>query len=346
MRRRLALAMGALALLPAVAPSSPAPQQPSPSPSRRPAVTSLTVFAGTASGLYRSVDWGNSWQPAATKDKTFGLDDVGAVRDVLPIGPNVYLAGDGGVYQSADFGQTWSRTATPTPVARVLPSRYPQSDPTVFAATPTGLLKSTDGGRTFAATVLSGTRVHRLEWPGPALVAATGRGVLISMDGGATFDGARSGLPSGDARALALSSFFSVDPVLFTGIADYGVYRSGDGGRTWAPAGLAGESVTDLAWLGPFLYAVTAKGMFRSEDMGRAWTQLKQGLEFAPTRVLFPLMPASGTEVFLGTMGGMYHSGDGGVTWTKSGLDGEPVLCVATFPQMENNTSRGGKRKK
>jgi photosystem II stability/assembly factor-like uncharacterized protein len=342
--RQLGFAVAAACVLAAAATTAPAPQEPA--PSARAAVTSLTVFAGTTSGLFRSYDWGNTWHPAASAGKANGLDAVGAVRDVLPVGPSVYLAGDGGVYQSGDFGETWTRTETPTPVARVLPSRYPQSDPTVFAATPTGLLKSSDGGRTFAATVLSGMRVHRLEWPGPALVAATERGVVISMDGGATFTSPQSGLPPGDARALALSSFFTVDPVLFAGVGSRGVYRSGDGGRTWTAAGLAGESVTDLAWLGPFLYAVTANGLFRTEDMGRAWTQLKQGLKSAPTRVLFPLMPASGTEVFLGTVGGMYHSGDGGTNWTKSGLDGETVLCVATFPPMDNNTSRGRKPKR
>ena len=343
-----ALAIVAAALLLAAPVSSPGPQQPPPppGPSPRAAITSLSVFAGTASGLFRSYDWGNSWHAVNTPEKTFGLDGVGAVRDVVPIGPRVYLAGDGGVYQSDDFGQTWTRTETPTPVVRVMPSRYPQSDPTVFAATPTGLLKSTDGGRTFAAALLTGTRIHRVEWPGPALVVGTGRGVMVSQDSGATFTGPGSGMPPVDARALTTSSFYSIDPVMFAAADDDGVYRTRDGGRTWTPAGLGGETVTDMAWLGPFLYAVTANGMFRSEDMGRTWSQFKKGLEAAPTRFLFPLMPTSGTEVFLGTVNGVYHSGDGGMTWQKSGLAGEAVLCLATFPQPENNTSTAAAKRK
>ena len=39
-------------------------------------------------------------------------------------------------------------------------------------------------GRTFAPTLLRGTRVTRIEWPGPALIVATGHGVLVSPDGG------------------------------------------------------------------------------------------------------------------------------------------------------------------
>ena len=339
-RRGAALAAGALLF---AAWAWPAPQQPAPTPSPRTAITSLSVFAGTASGLYRSFDWGNSWHRVGTPDQPFGLDGVGAVRDVVPIGPRVYLAGDGGVYQSNDFGQNWIRTETSTPVVRVLPSRYPLSDPIVFAATPTGLLKSIDGGRTFAGTKV-GLHVHRLEWPGPALIAGTARGVLVSADSGETFTGPGAGLPARDARAVATSSFFSIDPVMFAAAGDDGVYRSGDGGRTWKPAGLGGETVTDIAWLGPFLYAVSANGLFRSEDMGRNWSQFKKGLEAAPTRFLFPLMPTSGTEVFLGTVNGVYHSGDGGMTWQKSGLDGEVVLCLGTFPQPENNTSTRKKK--
>jgi hypothetical protein len=323
-----AIAAGAILVALGVAPS-PAQEPPRPPPS---IVTSLTVFAGTTEGLYRSGDWGGSWVPAATADKTHGLDGVGAVRDIVPSGPWVLLGGDGGVYRSEDFGLTWRRTETAAPVVRVLPSRYPQGDPTVFAATSSGLLKSSDGGLTFKPTALSGTAVHRLEWPGPALVAATGRGVVVSMDSGITFSDSGSGLPAGDVRALALSSFFSMDPVLFAGVGSEGVFRSGDRGRTWTPAGLDGETVTDLAWLGPFLYAVTANGLFRSEDMGRAWTPLKKGLKAAPTRVLFPLMPTSGMEVFLGTVRGVYRSPNGGTDWQPSGLEKLPVLCLATFP--------------
>jgi hypothetical protein len=174
--------------------------------------------------------------------------------------------------------------------------------------------------------------VTRIVWPGPALVVATSRGVFVSSDSGATFTGATSGLPEGDVRALAVSSFFAADPVMFAGVGAAGVHRSSDGGKTWAKAGLQGEAVTDLAWLGPFLYAVAESGFYRSEDLGRNWEPLTRKMAAAPTRVLFPLMPASGAEIFLGTVGGMYRSPDGGLNWQKSGLEGLPVLCLATFP--------------
>lgn len=330
-----AAALAALALAVAGGPAAPQDRTAQQAP---PIVTSLAVFAGTPKGLYRSSDWGGTWHPVVHDDKTFGLDEVGAVRDVVPIGPQVFLAGDGGVYQSDDFGLNWHRTALTSPAARVLPSRYPGSDLSVFVATPAGLMKSDDGGRSFRPTALAGTPVYHLEWPGPALIVGTGRGLLVSLDGGTTFT---SGvMPPGPVRAFALSSFFAMDPVLFAAVGESGVHRSADGGKTWAPAGLQRETVTDLAWLGPYLYAVAGTGVFRSEDMGKNWLALGATVSAAPTRILFPLMPASGSDVFLGTVKGVYRSADGGQSWTPSGLADQPILCLATFPQVPISTKR------
>jgi photosystem II stability/assembly factor-like uncharacterized protein len=298
-----------------------------------PIVTTLTIFAGAESGLWRSSDWGHRWERVTTGGQGASLADIGAVRAILALGPQVYIGSDSGLFVSDDFGLTWRATGLAVPVSAVLPSRYPTADPTLFAATRGGLLRSLDGARTFAPTALRDTWVHRLEWPGPALVAATANGVLVSEDAGATVTGPGRGLPPGDARALALSSYFAADPVLFAGVGATGVHRSSDGGKTWAPSGLDGHTVTDLVWLGPFLYAVSERGLFRSEDAGKSWTSLRSGLgDAVPSRILFPLAPDSGAEVFLATAGGIYRSADGGAQWAKSGMDGERVLVLGTFP--------------
>jgi photosystem II stability/assembly factor-like uncharacterized protein len=288
-----------------------------------PVVTSLTLFAGSPAGLWRSRDWGGTWE----------LARPGALHAILPLGPAVFAGTQEGVLFSADFGQTFTDVPMEAPVLSILPSRYLQSDPIVFAGTTTGLLKSQDAGRTFRPTSLTGTPVHRLDWPGPALVVATGRGVLVSSDAAATFAEPGEGLPAGEARALALSSFFPIDPVLFAGIGRQGVFRSSDGGKSWSPAGLSEHTVNDLVWLGPILYAATDQGLFRSEDVGKNWRPLGEGLTGrAALRLMFPLAPASGAEAFLGTDEGVFRTTDGGLHWTKSGLAAERVSCLATFP--------------
>jgi photosystem II stability/assembly factor-like uncharacterized protein len=294
------------------------------------AVTTLTIFAGAPSGLWRTNDWGATWKPFQAARSGGGLPDVGTVRALLPVGPWVYLGGDGGLFRSEDFGETWARGTLAGPVLAVLASRYPLSDPTVFAGTRDGLHASRDGGRTFVPTRLAGTSVHRLEWPGPDLLVGTGRGLFLSRDSAATFEGPV--LEGEDVRALALSSYYPVDPVLFAGTEGHGVFRSSDGARSWSPAGLPGHRVRDLLWLGPILYAGTDGGLFRTEDLGASWSPLGEGLaSLGVRRFILPLAPASGAEIFAATERGLFHTRDAGRTWRLSGLGGESVEVVATF---------------
>lgn len=309
-----------------------------------PVVTSLTLFAGTAEGLWRSQDWGSSWEPV--KQKGSQGDDpraIGAVHCILPIGPRVYAGGDGGLLISEDFGETWHRATLAGSVLSIRPSRFPQADPTVFVGTAAGLFKSVDGGGAFELLALRGVPVHRIEWPGPELVVATGAGVFSSPDAGKRFAGPGGGLPAKEVRALTLSSFYSVDPVVFAG-GWFGVFRSSDGGRIWELSGLPDSRVADLVWLGPFLYAVTEGGLFRSEDAGRSWSPLGEGLGTrVPARLLFPLAPDSGAEALLATDDGVLKTADGGYHWQPIGLAGKSVRCVATFPPPERAGRKRGR---
>jgi photosystem II stability/assembly factor-like uncharacterized protein len=312
-------------------------------------VSSLTLFAGAPSGLWRSRDWGTSWERVIGRGAGASLDRIGPVRCIAPLGPQVYVAAEGGVFLSPDFGETWQRVADGVACNGLLTSRYPQADSTVFVASPTGLLRSRldllqrpeDARRAFTPTALRDTPVFRVEWPGPALVAATGRGVVVSNDGGESFAAAGAGLPPGDVTALAVSTFYAVDPALFVGVAKQGVFRSGDGGRHWVAAGLAERTVNDLVWLGPILYAATDVGLFRTDDLGRSWGELREGIAGRATnRLLFPLVPASGAEAFLATDRGVYWTGDGGINWRQTGnaLLNEPILSLATFPPPDTSS--------
>ena len=297
-------------------------------------VTSLTLFAGTAEGLWRSTDWAASWHRVLGRTSGVRLDGLGAARAIVPIATQVWLGGDGGLYVSEDFGETWAAVSLTRGIRGLLVSRWPLADPTVFAGTGDGLLRSRDGGRTFAATALSGTAVHRLEWPGPALVVACDRGLLVTKDEGARFAGPGQGLPAGPVRAMALSSYFSVDPMLFAAPASGGVYRSSDGGAKWTPSGLSAEAVGDLVWLGPFLYAAGEHGFYRSQDAGASWTRLAAS-PGRPSRLMFPLAPAAGIEGFLATDRGLFRTMDAGEHWLPAGFAGQAVLTVATFPASE-----------
>jgi photosystem II stability/assembly factor-like uncharacterized protein len=297
-----------------------------------PLVTTLTLFAGTHEGLFRSTDWSHTWKRVVPRPSGV-LDGLGAARSLVLLTTQVWAGGDG-LYVSADFGESWQARARTRGVNVLLPSRWPASDPTMFVGTGFGLLRSRDGGFSFEATALSDAAVHRAEWPGPALVVACDRGVLVSLDQGSSFTGPGRGLPEGPTRAIVLSSFFAADPVLFAAPASGGVFRSSDGGASYAPSGLAGETIGDLVWLGPFLYAAGDSGFYRSQDTGASWTRLSTS-PGRPRRLLFPLAPAAGLEAFLATDKGLFRTPDAGEHWAPAGFDGQEVLVVATFPPPE-----------
>jgi len=305
-------------------------------------VTSLTLFAGTAEGLWRSTDWAGKWQRVVGRTSGVSIEGVGAARAVVPIANQVWLAGDGGLYVAEDFGETWAPLSLVAGIRALLLPRWPTADPTVFVGTGQGLLRSRDGGRTFAPTALPAGAVHRIEWPGPALVVACDAGVLVTKDEGARFEGPGKGLPAGPVGAIVTSSFFSIDPVLFAAPASGGVYRSSDGGTTWKASGLSGEVVGDLVWLGPFLYAAGERGFHRSSDAGASWTRLAAS-PGRPSRLMFPLAPAAGLEAFLATDRGLFRTMDAGQHWSPAGFAGQDVLTVATFPAPEPLQKKRGR---
>jgi photosystem II stability/assembly factor-like uncharacterized protein len=297
-------------------------------------VTSLTLFAGTSEGLWRSTDWGAKWERVVGRPSGVTIEGVGAARAVSLFRTQVWLGGDGGLYTAEDFGETWAPLSLVSGIRAVLVSKWPPADPTVFVGTGEGLQRSRDGGRTFEPTALPAGAVHRLEWPGPALVVACDRGVLVTKDEGAHFEGPGPGLPPEPVRAIALSSYFAMDPVGFAAPASGGVYRTSDGGATWTAVGLSGEVVGDLVWLGPFLYAAGETGFYRSQDAGATWTRLAAS-PGRPSRLMFPLAPAAGLEAFLATDRGLFRTMDAGEHWSPAGFAGQEVLTVATFPPPE-----------
>jgi len=228
----------------------------------------------------------------------------------------------------------------------------PSNSQKLMLGTHVGLYASSDGGRHWRFDALSGDDAMNLARPAGAILWLAGHQVFKkSMDGGATWsDVSPAGLPSLDIHG------FAVDPrnpkVLYAAVAGEGLYRSRDGGRSFALAsGRVGGNVMALAVVtgGRILAGDMQQGLLQSSDGGASWKQILRaqlmGLAVNPSdpkRLL-----AAGAGIALSTDGGRswrsvldLPDGVGPVAW--SGSDPNLAYAVA-FNRTLYRSGDGGK---
>jgi photosystem II stability/assembly factor-like uncharacterized protein len=166
----------------------------------------------------------------------------------------------------------------------------PDGAATVYAATPVGVLRSDDGGATWAPTSTTAAvpfAVAVAASPDLArdgtLFAAARDGLYRSRDAGRAWERVLLG---GPIFAVAVSPTFAEDRTLLVATAEDGVLRSEDGGTTWggANAGLLDLTVLSLALSPRFdedrtAFAGTASGLYRTRNGGKAWREVDLGAD-------------------------------------------------------------------
>jgi photosystem II stability/assembly factor-like uncharacterized protein len=245
-----------------------------------------TIYAGAASGgVWKSIDGGTTWKPIFDKNP---VQSIGAIA-VDPSNPQTVWVGTGeswtrnsvsigdGVYKSTDGGATWKNTGLPESerVTRILV--HPKNGEIVYACVPGKL------------------------WSDSAE-----RGVYKTEDGGKSWSLVLKG-----SNLSTGCSGLSLDPanpdVLFAGMWDFRrkgwTYRSGGEGPD-APSG---------------------SGLFRTADGGKTWAPLdatgNKGLPKGPWgRVEVVVAPSDGKIVYAlieNKDSALYRSSDGGATWEE-----------------------------
>lgn len=235
----------------------------------------LTIYVGAASGgVWKSTDAGTTWKPIFDEYP----QSIGAVR-VDPKNPAVVWVGTGeswvrnsvsvgkGVYKSTDAGESW-QTVGLASSERIAEIRVdPTNTDTVFVC----------------AT-------------GPLWSAGEERGVFRSADGGKSWEkvlyvNADTGcsdlaLDPQDPTVLYAGMWqFRRQPDFFTsGGAGSGLYKSSDGGKSWArlekglPTGELGRIAIAVAPSRPnrVFALVEAKktALYRSDDLGGSWEEV------------------------------------------------------------------------
>ncbi|HVB38751.1 MAG TPA: hypothetical protein VND92_09450 [Vicinamibacterales bacterium] len=165
---------------------------------RRPPWNVYPPSNGPGSGLYKSTDRGDTWQPLTNGLPTAGLGRIGIA--VAPSRPDrVYLVVDakkGGLYRSDDAGAHWTLIDNES---RIWGRGWyfcgvtvdPKDPDTVYVAN-TALYRSHDGGHRFTPIKGSpgGDDYHSL-WINPddphRMVLSSDQGVVVSVDGAKTW---------------------------------------------------------------------------------------------------------------------------------------------------------------
>lgn len=243
--------------------------------------------------IHHSQDGGNTWKqvfrvphegmgwgaivfaPSETGTVYAGTAGFGSAGSFSPEYPAA------GVYRSTDGGATWEEANDETSKQAAVFGLAvdPFDAQTVYAASYNqGLLKSSDGGKTWAMLDLGRNNLHLLsvavhpQDPAVLLAGSMQAGPFRSEDGGQTWEAAAAGL--NPESTITSMQFDPTDPeIVYLADNISGVYRSQDGGRTWRQinAGLENRSINQLAISGDgrHLYAASeGMGVFRLDLSG------------------------------------------------------------------------------
>ena len=251
------------------------------------------VVVGTSNGLYRSSDGGKTWRPTGPK----GV----AATSLVQAGSSLFMGG----VQAAP---------TASPVIRKGSGR----------AAPDGaaeLASSTDGGKTWRVLHprgLPNVSVQALSVDpanSTALYALLNTGGLYrSTDGARSFQvvSAKVGVPP-FALAITQSHFVGGDMDTGSYVSTNGLlwqrtaFKDSRGGRMVMEYAVEPTDATRIL--------MTAYGIEMSTDSGKTWhTALKSKVMFGPVAWA---SDKSGVAYAIGFDASVWHSGDGGKSWTK-----------------------------
>jgi photosystem II stability/assembly factor-like uncharacterized protein len=268
------------------------------------------LFAQDVSGpslpsIYRSLDGGETFEPLTNGLPEFGNNNFVALD---PRNPSfVYVAGTGGFFKSSDGGNTFSPLGL-TAEQRGTTSTTASVDPTnsniLYVNTNRGNFKSSNGGLTFAA-INKGwkgaiTRSIALDnSPDSSLYvsASSGGGILRTRTRGASYEAVPHPSSLLNTTLLAVSPN---DPQLIFAGTTSRLFKTSDGGASWAQVGIDTGSVS-----------------FSPSKSKIAFSSDPNNIYFSTESQFFP------------DSGGIYKSTDSGYTFERRFSFGSPDMAIA-----------------
>jgi photosystem II stability/assembly factor-like uncharacterized protein len=321
-----------------------------------------TLYLATEfAGILKSMDSGETFHAMNEGFANHRLSEITSDGKRL-YASSTYEGLFGGVFVSSDGGLQWSLRANEEALnGRNLHSltASPANADKVFAASEDAILKSADGGKTWAAVtqprvvvaVRPGQRVpsvgrahihavRAVQYGKGAVVlfAGTDAGLFRSSNSGTTWEQVKAAGITGES-VLAIYAPPSGDSRLAARTAS-GLFISEDSGHTWQPALVPnGYYIYDVALPAAHevaILAATSRGVLQSTDDGAHWKLVTEGVP-AATVDSVRFNPSEGREAFLVQYGNVYRTVDGGDSWqafSNEGLQGAAIRMLWFAPDL------------
>jgi photosystem II stability/assembly factor-like uncharacterized protein len=255
----------------------------------------------------------------------------------------------GELMKSADEGRTWVSSGSFYTLSSIVID--PRNSNTLYAGAHAGVMKSTNGGKTWEPTGLAGLYISVLaidpRMPAVLFARASKSGipdskfaVYKSVDGGAHWTKASAGLPAKGYGPIRFSRDRS--DVLYSGTTT-GFFKTTDSGKRWkrSGTGLEERAISDVVidahdpetvYVAASASRKAPAGVFKSINGGQTWTNISAGLPRADVMALAGDPSHSGV-VYAGTGGqGLYRTTDAGARWTRVALPSTYPCNVAVSP--------------
>jgi photosystem II stability/assembly factor-like uncharacterized protein len=330
----------------------------------------------------RSLDGGEHWEAMTLEPGQLSANDLAFQATVSG---TLYVIAPG-IYRSTDAGATWDKLPVPDSVSEGWSLLlHPQTGlPLYIGHNGRGVLYSDDGGLDWQARSdgLAGLRPHEIvASPADAhylYVAADESGGFASHDGGQSWLAAEG--ESLD-RGISVAAHPYTPTVAYLG-ARRAVYKTVDGGQTWARHELPGlpsnnemrvhalaidPNDPQVIYAGPgtwdFAGGPEDGWLYRSLDAGETWQALTLTLPISPVTDI-EIDPTDGQTVYVATGrrfldstdrgSGILKTTDGGQSWAfvNTGLTARSISRLAINPEnplvvyagacLENDSAESG----
>lgn len=213
--------------------------------------------------------------------------------------------------------------AAVTPKFSVASMVMDPNDPNVVYV---GGFKTTDGGATWVDQANGIGFSMAMDPTNPNIVYSADSGIYKTTDGGETWKNLFKGLPGALIFSLAINPFHP--KTLFAGTVGGGAFKSTNGGQSWTPIDID-SSVWGLLVDpddGNIVYAGSnGNGVYKSTDGGDTFARVGS----PEVGVVYSIVK-SGHKLYAGTAGrGVSLSEDGGVSWTNTGVSQSQGLMLS-----------------